>query len=106
MEDIKMKTCISCKYGNLKSDIWYDQHCEAPAVRKVEETNPVTGKSQYRGRNDLGNVYFTDNPYPFCRDINKGICKHWQKKDCLSWAKPANNNNPKPNPDGYAGKRR
>jgi hypothetical protein len=76
-----MKICVDCNYHEKgKTDIWFDQFCLCPEVRREEAIDPVSGETGFMGRNDLGGTYITDYPYPFCRDINKGDCEHFEYK--------------------------
>ena len=73
-----MTICKLCKHFVSSGDIWYEQFCKAQP--KPISINPVTGKHGYQSVNDLGQVYFTDNPYHYSRDINNGDCKLFKLK--------------------------
>ena len=72
--------CVDFVYHRLDGrDIWYNHTCEAPQEKKPVEVDCVTGRQVFASRNDLGNVYVSDSQYPYCRDINKGNCPHYEK---------------------------
>ena len=75
-----MKTCVSCKHLRRKgpTNIWYDLLC-AKAPREVTVC-PLTGESGFKGKNDLGGEYVTQDAFRYCRDINKGDCEMWEAK--------------------------
>ena len=65
--------CAKCKHHCFTSDIWYDQYCHA--VERERGIDPVNGKKCFVFVNDLGCKCFTDDRYPYCRDINpEGEC--------------------------------
>lgn len=72
--------CVNCTHHNgvSRKQTWYDHFCHHPEVRLVADIDPVTGKEGYAKTNDLGNAYLTDSPYPYCRDINRGNCPHFE----------------------------
>jgi len=76
----KFTICVECRH--LKRGgrgIWYNYTGEA--VTKDEAMDPVTGKKCYTAKNSLGEVYFTEDRHPYCRNINtNGSCVLWHKK--------------------------
>lgn len=74
----KVKICMQCKHFECNGLIWYDQWCHA--VQRDEAINPQTGEKCWKGKNDLGGGYFTDERFPHARDVNpKGECVLWEK---------------------------
>lgn len=77
--------CVECAShvgrgsGNVRESVWYDHFCKANPRRKV--VDPVTGVEGYGGVNDLGGTYITNEPYRYCRDLNKGMCPLFQPKE-------------------------
>ncbi len=69
--------CVECVHHS-GNGTWSNHHCHHPDVRLVPDIDPVTGERGYGKVNDLGNVYLTDDPYPYCRDINRGNCPHFE----------------------------
>ena len=66
--------CVECRYhsGVLPTDPWYSHKCNAPDAQLVGVLEPVSGLIVYGpGRADS---------QPYCRDINKGTCPHYQEK--------------------------
>ena len=59
--------CVKCKHHHGYG-VWYGHYCHATERERV--TDPVTGKQCFKGTNDLGGVYFTDERYPNCKTIN------------------------------------
>ena len=84
----KVKTlCVNCEHfkveGTMNRHIWYNHFCTNPDLQRIEEVNPVTGKSGFVGKNDLGTMYFTDESSPHCRDINHGNCEYFSDRKIL-----------------------
>ena len=75
--------CINCRHHRMEgdSDIWYDHLCGATAVQKTREQDPVTGKFGYASKNDLGGLYLSERPEPYCREINHGNCPHFDSQE-------------------------
>jgi len=65
--------CAECKHHSFKGPIWYSQYC-AFKMRKTG-IDPVTGNTQYV-REDGG---LCDDPYPYCRSMNKGSCRNFER---------------------------
>lgn len=75
-----MKICANCKHlRKVGDDVWYNYQCRAnPRPIAVD---PVTGKTMYFDKNDVGRIYFTDEELPACRDINlTGDCRQYEGK--------------------------
>ena len=74
--------CVDCVHHNgaTMEEAWYAHYCQSLEVRLVADIDPVTGVKGYAKRNDLGTAYLTDTPYPFCRDVNRGNCPHYESK--------------------------
>jgi hypothetical protein len=80
--------CTRCRYhanthdgsrlGPLP-DTWFYQVCSAPAVRREPTIDPVTGKSGFLSRNDLGMDVVTDEARPYCRSVNRGDCVYYEE---------------------------
>ena len=66
--------CADCTNYINGGPIWYEQHCGAKAARHPKVLNVVTGKMGYA---------MSDRKEPYCRDINKGNCPHFDQKDGL-----------------------
>lgn len=80
--------CIRCAHFNngganpAAPNAWYNFKCAAPAVQAEEAVNPQTGEKGYRGTNDLGGRFWTDDARPYCRDINpESRCPHFTDPD-------------------------
>jgi hypothetical protein len=65
-----MTLCSECRY--VRKENW---SCSHPAVMRVEEQDPVTGKYGFVVVNDLGTTYFSEDKYPPCRNYNHGNCE-------------------------------
>ena len=79
--NVKCQTiCINCAFHNgaSKEQTWYDHFCLNPEVRLVADIDPVTGRKGYAKKNSLGDAYLADTPYPYCRDVNRGNCPHFE----------------------------
>jgi len=56
---------------------WWNQLCAA--APRPERIDPVTGHKGYAARNDLGGEFVDDQPYEFCRGINRtGDCPMYE----------------------------
>lgn len=79
--------CYECvHFKNLeprspREHVWYNHVCTATPL--PVQRDPVTGQLQNVSRNDLGREIFTDQPFQFCREINKGNCPLFEKKGRL-----------------------
>ena len=60
--------CADCKHFICNSFLWYDQLCGNKKTQDPKKINPVTGG---------------DAPLPFARNVNKGDCKYFEKRDDL-----------------------
>ena len=82
--------CMKCAHGVIEDcDSWgfsgenvktRVNKCSAVGVRHKEKTDPVTGNTYYVG-GVAGDMWDTPSPYPTCRDINKGDCKHFRDRE-------------------------
>jgi hypothetical protein len=72
-----MKICAECKHKLFKGAIWYDQYCTA--IENSKAKDPVSGKMRYVETNDFGDQYYTYHKHPYCRDINNGSCRKFEK---------------------------
>jgi hypothetical protein len=74
----KLTVCVKCKYYYCSGkDIWYNQFCKASEREPC--IDPVSGKEMYADKNDLGKIYFTDQRYSYCRDVNThGRCQKYR----------------------------
>ena len=70
--------CVNCRH-HVGSGVWYAHYCQHPDKRRPKEQDPVTGEIFFAIRNDLGNVCFTCEQYPHCRDINHGNCPLYEE---------------------------
>lgn len=76
--------CYNCIHffnnepNSPRQDVWYNHLCRASPRQPIAD--PVTGKSGYKGVNDLGGEYITDEPYDYCRKLNKGLCLLYEPK--------------------------
>lgn len=76
----ELTICKDCKHFICYGSNWYDQRCGASKLPK--SINPVTGKEQYKTKNDLGRTVYTDNPHRDCRDVNtSGNCSLYERGD-------------------------
>lgn len=80
--------CANCIHFHNREDgprtgIWYNQFCKVSPREKT--VDPVSGKTGYKGVNDFGQEYLTDEPYRNCRDINKGNCPRFEAKSGTEW---------------------
>lgn len=65
-------------------EVWYNHVCGA--ITREPMIDPVTGKHGYAIKNDLGQIHITDDPHPFCRDINTdGNCDKFVECGLLSF---------------------
>ena len=77
--------CTECPFLITKEDgprtnIWYNNFCGA--VERKKGRDPFDGKMKYVVANDLGRKSFTDEAYPYARDINPdGNCSHYKRKE-------------------------
>lgn len=77
--------CVKCRHhrdtqSNPTADVWYNHVCTQPDLRRTPEQDPVTGKTGFSHKNDLGQIVTTDQPYPYCRKVNHGNCPHFEGK--------------------------
>lgn len=76
-----MNICIKCKYHRGRGDMWYDQHCAHPDTLREPTVDPVMGRKAFMGRNSLGDVYFTTEQMPYCREMNPtGECSLFEPR--------------------------
>lgn len=77
-----MTICIHCRHHNGASpeDPWYNHFCQHPELKRPKEQDPVTGRWGYAIRNDVGNIVMVEEPYPYCRSVNKGNCPYYESK--------------------------
>lgn len=79
-----MKTCYTCQHfknsepNGPRKDMWYNHLCKAAPLDVT--INPVTGEACCKSRNDLGQEYYTNQMFEYCREINKGDCSLWIAK--------------------------
>ncbi len=71
--------CAKCRHFEREGDFWHGMYCGHPAAQLKEVIDVVTGETVYGGRNSLGDLYQTDEPRPHCRDINNGLCPHFDE---------------------------
>lgn len=56
-----------------RADVWYNHLCAAsPSPTDVD---PYDGKKKPFTSNTLGQRYFHDNEFEYCRDVNDGHCQ-------------------------------
>jgi len=74
--------CAKCKHCEIQGEGngWYNYLCAHPEFARIPEQDPVTGKSGFAEKNDLGRIVFTENKFPYCREINHGNCELFEKK--------------------------
>lgn len=76
--------CVFCFHdikNRMAPTVWYNWVCTHKSVERKPMINPVTGEHEYEDSNDLGGVFTTTEPYPFCRDINvRGECQKYEEK--------------------------
>lgn len=72
-----MKICAKCQYSS--DGVWYERKCSAPDVQAQKLMNPVTGEMQHGRIDARGARFFTNEPRPYCRNVNvDGMCKHFR----------------------------
>jgi hypothetical protein len=76
----KVTICVQCKHLILCGDSKSDWSYLCKKAERIRSIDPVTGKTMYSTKNDLGHEYFTESKYDFCRNVNKGNCKDFEKK--------------------------
>ena len=76
--------CIKCEHfvnlepASPREHIWYNHLCKAsPLPTKID---PYDGKTKRYTVNGLGNEYFTENQFEYCRNVNDGKCSKFQAK--------------------------
>lgn len=75
--------CKECKHfknlepNSARSDVWYNHLCKASPLPKT--IDPMDGKLKPQSVNSLGMSYFSENEFHYCRDINDGACKLYEK---------------------------
>lgn len=77
-----MNICARCVHnqGARSGAIWYDCFCRHPSQEAVLTVDPVTGDSANQRTDDLGGKFFTNQKYPYCREVNPdGECKHYER---------------------------
>jgi hypothetical protein len=74
--------CIECRHHcGAEADLpWHLHVCLHPDVQRVQERDPVTGRFGFVSRNSLGELYFTPDVSPCCRDFNRGNCEMYEPK--------------------------
>lgn len=79
--------CTTCRHHINAHDgrpdgpppsMWYYQFCGHPDVKRPTAVDPVSGEVRYRIANGPGTTGLTDEPHPYCRDINDGDCVLWK----------------------------
>ena len=80
-----MNICRDCEHFIQRGDIWYDMFCGCPNVEKKTGVDPVTGKTIYISKNDLGRSVGDSQKRPYARDINDDgrRCRHYQRRKLL-----------------------
>jgi len=59
---------------------WWNQMCAA--APRPPAIDFVTGKEGFGGVNDLGGQYVGDQPFAFCREVNRcGACPMFEPKE-------------------------
>jgi len=80
----KKTICYKCKYFHnaepcgYRNNIWYNHFCKASPLKT--DIDPVTGRMSFVTENCLGKGAYTDRRFAYCRDINEGNCKKYEKK--------------------------
>jgi hypothetical protein len=83
-EATAITVCKECKHfcnidlDSPRADIWYNHLCKASPLPKG--IDPTDGKSKSVSTNSFGTLYFSDDVYHKCRDINDGSCRLYEKK--------------------------
>lgn len=80
----EVTVCTACLHfvnlepGSSRAHIWYNHLCKAtPLPTKVD---PYDGKTKPYSVNDLGDEHFTENEFPYCRNVNDGSCPKFQAR--------------------------
>jgi hypothetical protein len=78
--------CVNCRYHSFDSTymsgvIWAHR-CHHPEVVYPSMRHPVTGMASYRGVNEQGKVFYSDNRGPACTSVNvDGECNRYDPLD-------------------------
>ena len=75
--------CAECCHFVNRGDVWYDQLCGNPVVRRKGIIDVVTGNPTFCAVNSFGDKVGTDEPRPFARDVNDGACDLWERGQFL-----------------------
>lgn len=86
----KQTICSECKWlmrGEMETspryDVWYNLFCGAIDFKPALDIH--SGKWGYRGNLHYGEHLdkgtITDNPNPYCRDVNTGDCPYFSEAD-------------------------
>ena len=81
-----MTICKKCKNfkmlnKNNGADCWYNHVCKANKL--PVEIDPIDGREKPCSYNDLGDKYFSEDKYEYCRDINNGNCQNFIPKKTI-----------------------
>lgn len=67
--------CVKCRYHRDRDGILTGVHlCGHPKLTRNEVVSPVTGKRIFVGAGGF------EVPYPYCDDVNKGECPHYEER--------------------------
>lgn len=72
----KCRSFMNLEPGSPREHIWYNHLCKATPLPTA--IDPYDGKTKPCGVNDLGNKYFTENQFQYCRNVNEGNCPKFQ----------------------------
>ena len=81
MSETPATICTQCDHyhdmepNSLRAGIWYNQLCKA--VLLPTAIDPVDGRTKPYSVNDLGNTYYGEHIYEYCRNVNDGNCEHF-----------------------------
>jgi len=82
---IETVVCARCRWhrsqdqGTPRADCFYNHFCAHADVGREVAIDPVTGHAGFAGVNDLGTFHVTDDPFPFCGDVNDGTCELFER---------------------------
>ncbi len=91
--------CINCHYFLNKAEDrtgrsnWYNHLCRA--VQLPRKRDSYDGTLKYVNTNSIGEEYFTEDAFQYCRAINDGNCPHFKS---LSEEAPPDLDKKDPNP--------
>lgn len=88
VDESDVRICVKCiHHRNTKSgrsgtgpppNTWFYQKCAHQDVQAQPTIDVVTGGVKYMRANSFGEYHPTDEPMPYCRDVNDGYCRYYE----------------------------